>query len=73
MSAVAAVPVAVTLMKSLHNQGVSAAAIPTSLMDQTFHCRQNRPLLVSLFTDRPLQQVTCESQCQRMNRLVGYL
>ena len=69
LSAVAADPAVVKLMRGLHSQGVSAAAIPTALLDQTFHCRHNRPLLVSLFTDRPLQQVTCGDQCQRMNRL----
>jgi len=72
LSAVAADPAVVTLMRGLHSRGVSAAAIPTSQLDQTFHCRHNRPLLVSLFTDRPLQQVTCEAQCQRMNRLPGF-
>jgi hypothetical protein len=66
LTAVAADRAVVKLMKSLHKEGVSAATIPTALLDQTFHCRHNRPLIVSLFIDQSLQQVMCGDQCPRM-------
>jgi hypothetical protein len=61
LSTVTAIREVATLMRGMHRRGVSAAVIPTAQLDRTFACTRNRPLLVSLSTDRPLQQVTVSS------------
>jgi hypothetical protein len=46
----------VKLMRSVNSRGVSAAVIPTRMIDQTFSCSRNRPLLVSFYANRTIQQ-----------------
>jgi hypothetical protein len=44
------------LERSVNRRGVLAAAIPTRMMNQALNCSRNRPLLVSFFADRTIQQ-----------------